>query len=195
MNKQPYSFYHVKGILEGLLNILGIESSRFQWVVEPSIPTILHPGRSASLMIQNQRMGVIGQLTPSIQQSFDLGKSPVFVAQLDLKSILELKTSAIKLKPIPRFPSVTRDLAFYVSDRLAFSTIVKTVRKAGKKMVDDVLLFDLFQGNQLPKGQVAMAIRIILLDEQKTLQEEEINQTIQAIKSALVSDCQIQLRS
>jgi phenylalanyl-tRNA synthetase beta chain len=106
-----------------------------------------------------------------------------------------LKTSAIKLKPIPRFPSVTRDLAFYVSDRLAFSTIVKTVRKAGKKMVDDVLLFDLFQGNQLPKGQVAMAIRIILLDEQKTLQEEEINQTIQAIKSALVSDCQIQLRS
>ncbi len=195
MNKLPYSFYDMKGILEGLLTILGIESSRFQWVVEPSTPTILHPGRSASLMIQNQRMGVIGQLTPSIQQSFDLGKSPVFVGQLDLKSILELKTSAIKLKPIPRFPSVTRDLAFYVSDRLPFSTIVKTVRKAGKKMVDDVLLFDLFQGNQLPKGQVAMAIRIILLDEQKTLQEEEINQTIQAIKSALVSDCQIQLRS
>jgi phenylalanyl-tRNA synthetase beta chain len=195
MNKQPYSFYDIKGILEGLLTILGIEVSRFQWVVEPSIPTILHPGRSASLMIQNQPMGMIGQLTPSIQQSFDLGKSPVFVAQLDLKSILELKTSAIKLKPIPRFPSVTRDLAFYVSDRIPFATIVKAVRKAGKKMVDDVLLFDLFQGNQLPKGQVAMAIRIILLDEQKTLQEEEINQTINTIKSALVSDCQIQLRS
>jgi phenylalanyl-tRNA synthetase beta chain len=195
MNKQPYSFYDMKGILEGLLTLLGIEASRFQWVVEPSTSPILHPGRSATIMIQNQRMGVIGQLNPMIQPTFDLGKSPVFVSQIDLKAILELKTSALKLKPIPRFPSVTRDLAFYVSDRLPFSSIVKTVKKAGKKMVDDVLLFDLFQGNQLPKGQVAMAIRIILLDEQKTLQEEEINQTINAIKSALVSDCQIQLRS
>lgn len=195
IQKQPYSFYDIKGVIEGLLTVLGIEASRFQWVVDGSLPTILHPGRSASLMIQNQRMGVLGQLTPSIQQTYDLGKSPVFVAQLDLKAILELKTSAMKLKAIPRFPSVTRDLAFYVSDRLAFSTIVKTVKKAGKKLVDDVLLFDVFQGSQLPKGQVAMAIRIILLDEQKTLQEEDINQTISAIKSALVSDCQIQLRS
>ena len=195
IQKQPYSFYDIKGIIEGLLTVLGIETSRFQWVVDPSLSTILHPGRSASLMIQNQRMGVIGQLTPSIQQTYDLGKLPVFVAQLDLKTILELKTSAMKLKAIPRYPSVTRDLAFYVNDRLPFSTIVKTVRKAGKKIVDDVLLFDLFQGNQLPKGQVAMAIRVILLDEQKTLQEEEINQAMTAIKSALVSDCQIQLRS
>jgi phenylalanyl-tRNA synthetase beta chain len=195
MQKQPYSFYDIKGIIEGLLTVLGIEASRFQWVVDGSLAAILHPGRSAILMIQNQRMGVLGQLTPSIQQTYDLGKSPVFVAQLDLKAILELKTSALKLKAIPRFPSVTRDLAFYVSDRLPFSTIVKTVKKAGKKLVDDVLLFDLFQGGQLPKGQVAMAIRVILLDEQKTLQEEEINQTISAIKSALVSDCQIQLRS
>lgn len=195
MNKQPYSFYDVKGIVEGLLAVLGIEVSRYQWVVDQQQPTVLHPGRSANLMIQNQRMGVIGQLIPTIQEGYDLGKSPVFVALIDLKAILSLKTSPLKLKAIPRFPSVTRDLAFYVSETLPFSTIVKTVKKAGKKLVDDVLLFDLFQGNQLPKGQVAMAIRIILLDEQKTLQEEEITQTLMAIKSLLVSDCQIQLRS
>jgi phenylalanyl-tRNA synthetase beta chain len=56
-------------------------------------------------------------------------------------------------------------------------------------------LFDLYQGNQLPKGQMAMAIRVILLDDQKTLQEEEINQTMMAIKSSLVSECQITLRT
>jgi phenylalanyl-tRNA synthetase beta chain len=195
MNKQPYSFYDVKGMIEGLLAVLGIEVSRYQWVVENQQLNVLHPGRSANLMIQNQRMGVIGQLTPTVQEAYDLGKPPVFVALLDLKAILSLKTSPLKLKAIPRFPSVTRDLAFYVSETLPFSTIVKTVKKAGKKLVDDVLLFDLFQGNQLPKGQVAMAIRIILLDEQKTLQEEEITQTLMAIKSLLVSDCQIQLRS
>ncbi|MEY3431979.1 MAG: hypothetical protein RIS53_877, partial [Bacillota bacterium] len=65
----------------------------------------------------------------------------------------------------------------------------------GKKLVDQVLLFDIYQGQQLPKGQISMAIRIVLMDEQKTLQEEEINQTITNIKSALVSECQISLRS
>jgi phenylalanyl-tRNA synthetase beta chain len=195
MGKKPHTFYDIKGLIEGILTSLGIESSRYQWTVDKNMPMSLHPGRSASLNIQNQRLGMIGQLTPMIQQEFDLGKSPVFVAHIDLTSLLALKTSALKLKPIPRFPLVTRDLAFYVSDTVPFSTIVKTVKKAGKKLVNDVLLFDLFQGNQLPKDQVAMAIRIILLDEQKTLQEEEINQTINAIKSALVSDCQIQLRS
>jgi phenylalanyl-tRNA synthetase beta chain len=195
MHKRPHTFYDIKGLIDGMLALLGVEPSRYQWAVDKQVPVTLHPGRSASLTIQNQRIGMIGQLTPMIQDAFDLGKSPVFVAHIDLTSLIVLKTSALKLKPIPRFPSVTRDLAFYVSDALAFSTIMKTVKKAGKKMVHDVLLFDLFQGNQLPKGQVAMAIRIILLDEQKTLQEEEINQTISAIKSALVSDCQIQLRS
>jgi phenylalanyl-tRNA synthetase beta chain len=192
---QPQTFYHLKGIVEGILSLLQIESSRYQWVIEPNLSPILHPGRSGVLMIQNQRIGVIGQLTPTLQSSLDLGKPPVFVAQIDLFALLSLKTSPLKLKAIPRFPSVTRDLAFYVSETLAFAHIIKTVKKAGKKLVNDVLLFDLYQGNQLPKGQIAMAIRVILLDDQKTLQEEEINQTMIAIKSSLVSECQITLRS
>jgi phenylalanyl-tRNA synthetase beta chain len=192
---QPQTFYHLKGIVEGILSLLQIEPSRYQWVIESNLSPILHPGRSGVLMIQNQRIGVIGQLTPTLQSSLDLGKPPVFVAQIDLFALLSLKTSPLKLKAIPRFPSVTRDLAFYVSETLAFAHIVKTVKKAGKKLVNDVLLFDLYQGNQLPKGQMAMAIRVILLDDQKTLQEEEINQTMIAIKSSLVSECQITLRT
>ena len=192
---QPQTFYHLKGIVEGILSLLQIEPSRYQWVIESNLSPILHPGRSGVLMIQNQRIGVIGQLTPTLQSSLDLGKPPVFIAQIDLFALLSLKTSPLKLKAIPRFPSVTRDLAFYVSETLAFAHIVKTVKKAGKKLVNDVLLFDLYQGNQLPKGQMAMAIRVILLDDQKTLQEEEINQTMMAIKSSLVSECQITLRT
>ena len=192
---QPQTFYHLKGIVEGILALLQIEPSRYQWVIESNLSPILHPGRSGVLMIQNQRICAIGQLTPTLQSSLDLGKPPVFIAQIDLFALLSLKTSPLKLKAIPRFPSVTRDLAFYVSETLAFAHIVKTVKKAGKKLVNDVLLFDLYQGNQLPKGQMAMAIRVILLDDQKTLQEEEINQTMMAIKSSLVSECQITLRT
>jgi phenylalanyl-tRNA synthetase beta chain len=110
---QPQTFYHLKGIVEGILSLLQIESSRYQWVIEPNLSPILHPGRSGVLMIQNQRIGVIGQLTPTLQSSLDLGKPPVFVAQIDLFALLSLKTSPLKLKAIPRFHSVTRALAFY----------------------------------------------------------------------------------
>ena len=195
LSPMPYTFYDVKGYIEGLLNLLNIEPSRYQWIVEKQAHAVLHPGRSASLMVQNQKVAMIGQLLPDLQKTYDLGKSPVFLAQVNLDNLLELKTSPIKFKAIPRFPSVTRDLAFYISETISFNQVVKTVKKAGKKLVDQVLLFDIYQGQQLPKGQISMAIRVVLMDEQKTLQEEEINQTLTAIKSALVSECQISLRS
>lgn len=195
LSPTPYSFYDIKGYVEGILNLLNIESSRYQWVVEKQGHAVLHPGRSASLMVQNQKVAMIGQLLPDLQKTNDLGKSPVFLAQINLDFLIDLKTSPIKFKPIPRFPSVTRDLAFYISESVSFNQVVKTVKKTGKKLVDQVLLFDIYQGPQLPKGQISMAIRVVLLDEQKTLQEEEINQTLTAIKSALVSECQISLRS
>jgi len=191
----PFTFYDIKGLLEGILAILNIESSRYQWVVEKQGNAILHPGRSATLMVQNQKMAMIGQLLPDLQKTYDLGKAPVFLAEINLEGLLELKTSPIKFKPIPRFPTVTRDLAFYIAESVSFNQVVKTVKKAGKKLVDQVQLFDIYQGPQLPKGQISMAIRIVLLDEQKTLQEDEINQTVSAIKSALVTECQISLRS
>ncbi len=191
----PYTFYDLKGYIEGLLALLNIEASRYQWVFEKQPNQVLHPGRSASLLVQNQKVAMIGQLLPNVQKTFDLGKAPVFLAQVNLDPILDLKTSPIKFKSIPRFPSVTRDLAFYIAESVSFNQVVKTVKKAGKKLVDQVLLFDIYQGQQLPKGQISMAIRIVLMDEQKTLQEEEINQTITNIKSALVSECQISLRS
>ena len=156
---------------------------------------MLHPGRSAQLVVQNQVVGVLGQLMPNIQTAYDLGKHPVMVAHLDLQALLDFKTSPLKLKPIPRFPSVTRDLAFYLPTTIPFAQIVKTVKKAGKKLVEQVLLFDLYQGASLPQGQLSMAIRLVLRDEQKTLQEEEITQALSAIQSALVSDCQVTLRS
>ncbi|MFZ9139404.1 MAG: phenylalanine--tRNA ligase subunit beta, partial [Bacilli bacterium] len=169
--------------------------SRYQFVIDQQIHPTLHPGRSASLMVQNQKVAVLGQLLPDLQKSLDLGKAPVYMAQINLDALLDLKTSPIKFKSIARFPSVTRDLAFYIAETVPFQQIVKTVKKAGKKLVDQVMLFDLYQGHQLPKGQLSMAIRIVLMDEQKTLQEEEINQTMAAIKSALVLECQISLRS
>jgi len=192
---QPQSFYHGKGLLEGLLHLLKIEPTRYQWRVYDEQPEIMHPGRTASLWIQNQRIAVVGEISPVALETYDLGKGPMVLGQVDLQTLISFKTSGIKLASIPRFPKVFRDLALIVPETIGYHQLVKTIKKAGKKLVDDVTLFDVYRGASLPEGQISLAIRIGLLDEQKTLQEEEINTTLAAIKSLLMTECNATLRS
>jgi phenylalanyl-tRNA synthetase beta chain len=192
---QPQSFYHGKGLLEGLLHLLKIEPTRYQWRVYDEQPEIMHPGRTASLWIQNQRIAVVGEISPVALETYDLGKGPMVLGQVDLQTLISFKTSGIKLVSIPRFPKVFRDLALIVPETIGYHQLVKTIKKAGKKLVDDVTLFDVYRGASLPEGQISLAIRIGLLDEQKTLQEEEINTTLAAIKSLLMTECNATLRS
>jgi phenylalanyl-tRNA synthetase beta chain len=195
LESQSQNFYHMKGLLEGLLSTLKIEPSRYQWKTFEDQVEVIHPGRSASLWIQNQLIAVIGELSPIAIERYDLGKTPVVVGQVNLQALLQLKTSITKLRMIPRFPVVSRDLAIVLPKNITFNQLVKTIKKAGKKLVDDVVLFDVYQGASLPEGQVSLALRIKLLDENKTLQEDEINTTLTAIKSALVTECHASLRS
>jgi phenylalanyl-tRNA synthetase beta chain len=117
------------------------------------------------------------------------------VTQMNLTALLAIKTGNIKLQTIPRFPMVERDLALYVQQSVSYQQLVKTIRLAGKKLVYDVQLFDLYSGGQVPNGQVSMGLRIQLLDEEKTLEDATIQQVIQAIKTALITDHQVVLRS
>lgn len=195
INPETFSFFDLKGIVESLLHHLHIEPTRYRWNQGDKVPNLLHPGRWAQLIIQQEVIAVIGQLNPTIQLQRNLGKQPILVLQMNLDKLLAIKTSSLKFQPISRFPAVKRDLAFYVAASTPFAEIVKTVKKAGKKLVDQVELFDLYQGSNVPEGQVSMAIRISLVNDQKTLQEEQINHTMDAIKNALIEDWQMNLRS
>jgi len=192
---QSQSFYHGKGLVEGLLSLLNLEPSRYQWQRYDLQPDVMHPGRSAGLYLQNQLVGVVGEVSPIALTQYELGKLPMIVAQLDLATILAVKTSGIKLKPISRFPVVYRDLAMVLPKTMPYQQVVKTIKKAGKKLVEDVTLFDVCERTNLPEGQVSLAVRVCLSDESKTLLEEEIVHTMTAIITALVNDCQVTLRS
>jgi phenylalanyl-tRNA synthetase beta chain len=195
LQPEPFTFYHAKGLVEGILTLLNIESSRFQWQSFSIDPQQLHPGRSAGLYVQQQLVAVVGEVSPIAKATFDLGKTPVVVVQMNLSSLLSLKTSATKLQNIPRFPMVERDLALYVDQKITYQQLVKTIRLAGKKLVAEVSLFDLYSGGQVPAGQVSMGLRIQLIDEEKTLEDATIQQVIQTIKQALIDEHQVSLRS
>jgi phenylalanyl-tRNA synthetase beta chain len=195
LHERPHSFYHGKGIVESILTLLHIDSTRTQWVREEHRPDILHPGRSAALLLQGEKVGVIGELSPIIREKKGFGKTPVVVIQLDMTSLLAVKTSALRLTPLAKYPSVSRDLAFVVKTRITFADIVKTIRKAGKSNVQSVDVFDLYQGEHVPTGFQSMAIRIKLLDPTKTLLDTEIQALIDAIKTQLVTDHHVEFRT
>ena len=187
-------FYTLKGMIEAALQILHIEPTRYQWVKTTQQDPLFHPGQSAVLMLGSSRIGVIGAVSPTQLQLLGFGQIPLFVAELNLDPLLQLKTGSLKLTPLGRFPVVTRDLAFIVKNDVSFQNIVKTIKKAGKKLVDDVLLLDRYIGANLLEGTHSLAVRIRLESHEKTLTEEEILLTMMAVQTALVQEHHVILR-
>ena len=140
-------------------------------------------------------MGVVAELSPIIRDKKGFGKTPVVVIQLEMTSLLAVKTSSLRLTPLPKYPNVSRDLAFVVETRIPFADIVKTIRKTGKSHVQSVDVFDLYQGEHVPTGFQSMAIRIKLLDPSKTLLDAEIQALMDTIKTQLIKDHHVEFRA
>ncbi len=182
--KVPYDFYSVKGVLEGILNLLGFTMSRFQ--LHPYVDTKeeFHPARTAILTMGKQKIAVLGELHPNAKKRYGLGKAPVAVMELDLDTLLSLRTGAPKASLPPRFPSVTRDLAFVVDQKVTFDDIRRSIVTLNKK-IHSVEVFDVYQGENIPSGKKSMAISITFLDEEKTLTDGEVATLMKNIQDTL----------
>ena len=106
METIPFDFFHMKGLLEGMMAMLGIEASRFRVERCKEHLEELHPGKSAEIIFQNQVIGRFGELHPNQIAAYDLGKNSVVVLEMNLDLLLSAKVSTTKMTPISRFPSV-----------------------------------------------------------------------------------------
>ena len=195
LDKENYSFYHMKGILEGLFTALGIESSRYRLdrFVDPGHE--LHPGKAANIVFQNKVIGVLGELHPNQIEKYDLGKTSAVVLEMNLESLLDAKVSEIKMVPLSRFPSVSRDLAFVLDANIASSDIVRAVKKVGGALVTNCEVFDIYQGANIAEGKKSMAITITYRKDDGTLNEKEISDAEEKIKFELSRNYKVEIRS
>jgi len=195
MNGQPVDFYSMKGLVEGLLKILKIDATRYAWKVEPIDASYLHPFRYANLYIGQEKIAVIGELSPQGKSFLNAGKLNVVVLQLNLSSLLDLKTSATKMSAISKFPIVYRDLACLVSQSVPYQALIQAVRKAGKPLMNDVQVFDIYHGANIKEGMMSIALRVSLTDPLKTLTDEDIQKAITAIKQQLITEFKAEFRA
>ncbi len=176
----PVDFFLIKGILERLFSLLRIKNVSFNL----SQKSYTHPTRSAIVSIGNEEIGMIGQLHPTVAASWDI-EQPIYFSEIDFDLIVSKTMIVPKVNRLPRYPSSRRDIAIVVSREIPAEKIEKTIYVAGGNVVQQVVLFDLYEGEQVPEGKRSMAYSIVFRSDKATLTDAEINLAQDNIKNEL----------
>lgn len=183
-------YFDLKGVVENLLEVLGVEKYTF---VRESDNPVFHPGKTAALMIKNEKLGVLGEVHPDVSDKFGLD-IPAYVAELNLDKLYACSNMDKKYKPLPKYPAVTRDIALLVDDSILVQEIQDIIIKQGGSMVEAVKLFDIYKGEQIPEGKKSIAYAIVYRGENKTLTDDEVNKVHSKILKTLEFKLGAQLR-
>ena len=182
LDAHPADYFDVKGVLEGILTLLGINSNRVQIKSWSLGGEEMHPGRSAEIRMGKTLFGYLGELHPLALKR--LGLDNASVLELDLAALLDMKVSEIKFKPTSRFPSVSRDIAVVLDENIPFEDIAREASKADS-LIRKVNVFDVYQGKGIPEGKKSLAITLTLSSDERTLKEEEIALAVKKAVDAL----------
>lgn len=194
-NDRKVDFYMIKGIVEGLLALFGIDATRYAFEnFDKYYPKqiLMHPGKSAVLKINGQIFGFLGEVHPQTLQRENL--APTLYFELDLKKFMELKTNKIKYQPISKFPPVNRDIALLVKADLPVIQLIKTIKKAGGSLLQKVEVFDVYQGEHVQNEYKSVALTMTFVDSTKTLLDADIQQIFNKIYEACQKECQAEIR-
>ncbi|MDF0727472.1 phenylalanine--tRNA ligase subunit beta [Cytobacillus sp. S13-E01] len=188
--KKAVDFYIVKGILDGLFRLLGIEE-RVNY--KQASFEGMHPGRTADVILDGKSVGFIGQIHPKVQKELDLYETYVF--ELSLKDLLEADVAETTYKAIPRYPSMTRDIALVVDKVIAAGDMKHVITEVGGKLLKDVSIFDLYQGEKMEPGKKSVAFSLRYFDPERTLTDEEVTKTHNKVLKAVEEKFAATLRS
>lgn len=176
-------YYLVKGFVETIFKNLGIEESRYKLVRANQDDKCYHPGRTAYIMIGKEVVGVVGNIHPLMEKKYDV--KDVYVAELNLTSILNLKTSKVKFTDIPMYPSVSRDIALVMDEDILTYDVCRKIVQASKQLVKETKIFDVYAGEHVEAGKKSVAINLIFQDPKGTLEEATVNAVMEKILEAV----------
>jgi len=183
------TFYQAKGVVELLLSKLGIQNFNLQPLTSniqhlTSNIQFWHPSRTAEITIGRKVLGTIGEVHPEILAKYSID-SKVVLFDIDSAKLIELVRPYKIYKPVSRYPTVTLDLAVVLPKNFLWADIKNQVLKEGGRLVKGIKLFDIYKGNQLPKGKISFAFHIIYQAEARTLKEREAKMVHEKIVRAL----------
>jgi phenylalanyl-tRNA synthetase beta chain len=185
-NKELLDFFDAKGVAENLLSQLGLEAT-----FENSDDESLFPGRSADIIVGDDKVGIVGDLHPKVARAFELSGT-VCLIEMDMEKLYDKAAKLKEYYPVHRFPSVTRDIALVIDEGVNYQRVERVIQSF--PLVTEVILFDLYTGEQIPKGKKSFALRIVYQSPIHTLTDEEVNQTQQQMLDRLHQELGANLR-
>ena len=184
------TFFTLKGEIESLLQCLGIQEAEYTPVTDdPSF----HPGRCARLTIAGQDMGIFGQIHPLVAQNYDMD-CEVYAAQLNFTSFMSVRKPDCVYCPLPKYPTVSRDLALVCDEDKTVGCVEKCIASAGGQLLKSVRLFDVYRGPGIPEGKKSLAFSLELRADDRTLTDEDSAAVVQKILAKLDQDLGVKLR-
>ena len=184
-------FFHLKGCIEGIFTMLSIPGCVFTPCDSNSS---YHPGRCAAVMNGDTLIGYAGQAHPAVLKNYGIG-AELYIAELDLDALFQLVDKERYYQPIPKYPASTRDLAVLCDENIYVLQLENSIRKAAKKSLEKLELFDVYRGAQVAEGKKSVAFSLSLRAADHTLTDKEADEIIQNILKALETECGAVLRA
>ncbi len=183
---QVMDFFDLKGDVEAIL-----AAGRIKVEYVPSERSWLHPGQSAEILVDGKTVGYLGRLHPSLEDELDLGIT--WVAELDQKAVLQSYVS--NFTELSRFPSVRRDIALLISDKINVSEIQQLIEQTGSELLHSAWLFDVYTGQGVEEGKRSLAFALLWQHPTRTLEDAEIKSGMDKIIEVLENTYQATLRA
>jgi phenylalanyl-tRNA synthetase beta chain len=185
-----FNFFHLKGVLTTMFEHLHLDGIQFKSETHVGF----QPETSISIYSGNQKIGLAGEIDLSLVKKWDIRDS-VFGFEISADTLLSLADQTRKYHPIPRFPSINRDLSIVVDEAITASEIEKTIVANAGEMLTELELFDFYQGKQIPDGKKSLSFSMTFQSPVRTLQEEDVDPVMASILKNLENGLGASLRS
>ena len=190
------SFYMAKGVIDSFLNKLGIADiyyDQYKPTPETSDLSLWHNQKSAEIKINNEEVGFLGEISPSIADELKL-KSSLVIFDLDFEKLLKLVSEEKEYRPISPYPSAIRDISILIPAKIPVSQVLNEIEQSGAGSIKDVDLFDIYEGDEIPDGKKNLAFHIIYQAEDRTLSSKELDDAQSKLIKALESKPEWEVR-
>ena len=177
-------FYDLKGVIEELLGNLGILKTDFTRM-PPASCFYTKPGFTAQVIIKNEFIGLVGELHPKVLSNYDL-KQTAFIFELNFDKLMNYMPDIKSVSPIPKFPATSRDITLIVNKDIEANKILQSVIDLNEELVENLYLFDVFEGDPIPAGRKSISFRITYRSSSETLEDNRVNNLHKSIADKLL---------
>ena len=186
-------FYAIKGVIEAMMKNLRARDVRFETPTGAPSDASYHPGRVATVWSGSNCVGIFGQIHPLVAQNYGVD-TELYCAELSLEALEQAKGPDPEYVPLPKFPSVDRDIAVVCDKAVTVGDLEACIRRGAKGLLKHVALFDIYTGAGIPEGKKSVAFSLTLRSDDRSLTSEEADQDVKSILETLEKDLGAVLR-